>query len=400
MAVIEHGVPRVRRGAHISADRSAILAPVLVVAAILGLLVWVQLAVYHGDPAGFVVFGQRLTHSTHPPAGAPVTSPSGYDGQIYWLQAHDPLLVHRSTLNDLHNAEPGYRLQRPAYPALAYLLAAGQAAALPWTLLGINVVAIIALTAAFSAYCRRRGWSCWWALAAGLAPGLLLASLRDLSDVMATTTMLAGLLTWQSGRRWTTAALLAVSALTREPMALAVLAIAVDAVARSWRRRDQHGAWRRGLAQVWPVLLLPAAAVLGWQVYIHAKEASVAAATGPPVGLFSGYVNEVRTMIKHQPAAIAVWDTVYVSLMAVGSLVALWLLRRRVSAAGVAAVLFAATLTIIVFGDQWGDTRYSAPMFGALLIAGLELQSRSALTVCTLVTGMSLFLPVVAFGVW
>ncbi len=103
------------------------LGPVLVVAVVLGFLIAARLSTYHGNAAGFVLFGQRYVHYTHPPAGAPINSPDGYDGQFYWLQATDPLLLHHSTLADIHNTAPGYHLQRPAYPALAYALAAGHA---------------------------------------------------------------------------------------------------------------------------------------------------------------------------------------------------------------------------------------------------------------------------------
>ena len=64
----------------------------------------------------------------------------------------------------------------------------------------------------------------------------------------------------------------------------------------------------------------------------------------------------------------------------------------------VAALLFAISLTVIVFGDQWGDTRYSAPLLGAVLIAGLDMRSRRAQLICALAAGMTLFLPAAIVG--
>jgi hypothetical protein len=53
---------------------------------------------------------------------------------------------------------------------------------------------------------------------------------------------------------------------------------------------------------------------------------------------------------------------------------------------------------VIVFGDQWGDTRYSAPLFGAVLIAGLDMRSRRAQLICALAAAMTLFLPAAIVG--
>ena len=59
-------------------------------------------------------------------------------------------------------------------------------------MLAINLLVVLAITAAFAAYARRRGWSGWWALAVGLTARLLLATMRDLSDPLAAASMLAG----------------------------------------------------------------------------------------------------------------------------------------------------------------------------------------------------------------
>ena len=107
--------------------RSSHLAgPILVVALGLTGLIVPRLVAYHGNPSGFVQFGHYFAPQTHPPDGAIVGSPIGYDGQFYWIQARDPLVLHPSTLADIDAAGRGYNLQRVAYPALAALLAIGQ----------------------------------------------------------------------------------------------------------------------------------------------------------------------------------------------------------------------------------------------------------------------------------
>jgi hypothetical protein len=375
------------------------MAPVLVVAVVLGFFIATRLSVYHGKAAGFVLFGQRYVKYTHPPAGAPIRSPIGYDGQFYWIQANDPLLLRDSTLSNLHNTAPGYHLQRLAYPALAYVFAAGQRGALPWTLLGVNVVAVLAITAAFSYYARRRGWSCWWALAVGLTPGLLMPVLRDLSDPLAIAGMLGGLLAWERDRPWLAAASLTVGALAREPMILAVVAVAIDAAWNWWRVRREPGALGDALRRAWPAVVIPAAAFIAWQVYIRGRYSLGAAASSSPVlPPFKDFVDEVRYALRNDSASTALWDIIYLSLVVSAMVAAVVLVVRRVTAPTVAALLFTISLTVIVFGDQWGDTRYSAPLFACVLLAGLEQGSRRATLVCALAAGMTVFLPAAIVG--
>jgi hypothetical protein len=382
----------------------ALAGPVLAVAVVLGLLIVSRLAIYHGDAAGFVLFGHHSAQYTHPPAGAPVKSRFGYDGQFYWIQANDPLLLHQSTLVDLHATNPNYGMQRVAYPALAYLLAAGRRGALPWSLLAVNVLSVLAITAAFAVYARRRGWSGWWALAIGLTPGLLMPSLRDLSDPLAVAAMLGGLLAWQGGRPWLAGGLLTVAALAREPMLIAAVAIGADVTWRSLRVRRDHAAVKTLVRRAWPPVVIPLVSYAGWQVYIHGRYSAGAAATSKPVlPPFRDFVNEVRVALHAGVPTAGMWDLVYVALMLAGIGAAIALLIRsfrcgQARVAAVAAVLFAAVLTVIVFGDQWGDTRYSAPLFAALLLGGLELRSRSALAVCAAVTAMTVVMPLALTG--
>jgi hypothetical protein len=391
--------PPTTKRRRLARESMAVAGPVIVVAVVLGLLIVSRFSIYHGNPAGFVLFGRNFVRYTHPPSGAPVKSAFGYDGQFYWIQATDPLLLHRSTIVDLRGAGRGYEFQRMAYPALAFLFAAGQRDALPWALLGVNVFSVLAITVAFAVYLRRRGRSCWWSLAVGLMPGLLMPTLRDLSDTLATASMLGGLLAWYGGRRWWAGGLLALACLSREPMTLAVVAIGVDAVALWWRARHQAGALRRIIGQAWPAVIVPATAYLGWRAYIHVRVGAMASPDTPGFPPFKDFVDEVRTMTAGTITFAAVWDVVYLGLILIGMGEAVWLLLRRVTAAGMTALLTAVSLTVVYFGDQWGDTRYSAPLFAALLLAGLEQRSRAAVRVCVAAASMTLFLPLVIAGV-
>jgi len=385
-------------GLRLQLDGTSVAGPVLVVAVVLGFLIGGRLLVYHGNPTGLIQFGQRFVQYTHPPRGAIVASPTGYDGQFFWTAAQDPLLLHAGTIANLDRAGGAYRLQRMAYPALAYILALGQPQAIPWTLLIVNVLAILGITTGFAVYARSRGWSTWWALAIGLQPGFLLATMRDLSDPVATASMLGGLLMWQLRRSWWAAALLVIAVLAREPMTLAVVAIAVDAVARWWRSRREPGAFWRAARNAWPAVVVPAAAFLAWQVHIHARYGGGAASTAdtPDLSILRDYVVEAQRTVDHDSALGAAWDLIYLILILAGMGCAIALLRHSITAARAAALLFALNTTVVLFGDQWGVSRYGLPVFAALLLGGLDQRprfaaSRVAISISVVAAAMTVF---------
>ena len=103
-------------------------------------------------------------------------------------------------------------------------LAGGQSGAIPFALLAVNVALLLGGAAAFAVYARRQGWSTMWTLAVALAPGMLLATERDLSDPLAMVGLLSGLLLLRAGRRWPAALGLTVAVLTREVTMLAIVA--------------------------------------------------------------------------------------------------------------------------------------------------------------------------------
>jgi len=59
----------------------------------------------------------------------------------------------------------------------------------------------------------------------------------------------------------------------------------------------------------------------------------------------------------------------------------------------VAALLFALSLLVLKFGDPWSYSRLSAPMFAALLIAGLLRRDRPALAISVAGAVLTLVMP-------
>jgi hypothetical protein len=140
---------------------------------------------------------------------------AGYDGQFFYFMALDP--VEARHYMDL----PAYRYQRVLYPAAAWAISfGGHADLLPIALILVNLIAVGAGTLVIGRYLRRRGCSPWWAALFGLAPGILLAVQRDLSEPLAFTLTAIGVITLEEGEGRRRAALagglFALAALTRQ----------------------------------------------------------------------------------------------------------------------------------------------------------------------------------------
>jgi hypothetical protein len=282
-------------------------------------------------------------------------------------------------------------MQRAAYPALAFLIAAGRPGAIPFALLAVNVIVLLAVAGGFAVYARRRGWSPLWAVAIALMPGMLLPALRDLSDPLATACVLAGLLAWQSGRRWPAALALTVAVLTREVMMVVVVAMAADAGVRAWRARGIPGALRDVASRSWPVLV-PTAAFAAWQVYVTARYGGGVGGAGLGLPLLN-LVQEVRASIRNESPFIAAWDLVYVLLMLAASVAALMSLRRRVTVLSAGACALALGVLVPTFGDVWSDTRLSAPLFAVLLVDGLQRRDRRSVLIGAAAAAMTIVIP-------
>lgn len=274
---------------------------------------------------------------------------------------------------------------------------------------------MLAITAAVAAYARSVGRSVWWALAVGLTPGLVMGTLRDLGDPLATTAMLGGLIAYERGRRWPAAMLLTLGVLAREPMIVAVAAVGIDMLSGLWRARSASDS-RRRVARAWPVVIVPVLFFVGWQLYTrsltlpavasaplaHARATSITRAPAgsdtlnlPP---FNDFKDEIRRTTTIDTPAATVWDLVYIALVLAGMVAAVAALRRGPWASTVTAVLSAAVVTVIFFGDQWGISRYGAPMFGALLLSGLRAGVRASPRLCAAAAALTLLVPFVVPG--
>lgn len=208
---------------------------------------FVSLRLEQHDALWFVHLGSQFlsaSHTSHvirPALGAQNTL--GYDGQYYFAYAADPSHAH-----DYMGGQAGIVYSRVLYPAVARATSAGSVTALPYALLIVNLVAVLAGTAAVALWFLKRGFSPWPAVLYGLYPGLIVTVFRDLTEPLAYGLAALAVLAFDRDRtqRLTISALLfALAILTREtvvPFALAG-AVALGLADRGSRGRFRRAAW-------------------------------------------------------------------------------------------------------------------------------------------------------------
>ena len=177
-----------------SARVAAVRASAIGVAAY---VVWVTtvLATHGADPSWFVRFGvdAKQTMLGRQVLGSVITHPGiGADGQLFWILARDPLLLHpQQTAAWLDR--PIYRAQRVAYPALAAPWRLFGERSLLWGLLLENI-SLVAIGSYFTARLAiASGLPARTALAFAFNPGVIFATMFDLSDVLALAATVAAL---------------------------------------------------------------------------------------------------------------------------------------------------------------------------------------------------------------
>lgn len=145
--------------------------------------------------------------------GANSKNAVGYDGQFYYYIALDP----RDARYYMDNAV--YRYTRVVYPLAARLLALGQPSLIPYTLIAVNWLAIVAGTLAVAAWLKRRRLSPWLALVYGFYPGLFIALRFDLTEALSYAFVALAVLLLDGDRPWRavwSGLAFALAALTRE----------------------------------------------------------------------------------------------------------------------------------------------------------------------------------------
>ena len=199
----------------------------------------------------FVHIGSDFLSAAHtsdvirPSLGAQNTF--GYDGQYYFVAAlHIEAQVPEPVVHvDYMGGNAGVVYSRAFYPAVSRGVSFGSVAALPYAMLVVNLLAVLAGTAAVALWFVKRGFTPWPALLYGLFPGLVVSSFRDLTEPLAFgLAAVAGLAfdRTRTRRLMLSALLFALAVLTRETIVPFALAGAA-ALALDDRRRVQSDRW-------------------------------------------------------------------------------------------------------------------------------------------------------------
>ena len=152
----------------------------------------------------------------------------GYDGQFFYYMALDP-----GGAPAYLDKPASYRYARVLYPFAARAAALGRPSLVPWTLLLINLAALVGGTLALALLLQRRGASPFFAFLFGFAPGLYEAVSRDLSEPLAYSLVLAALTVWwwdNKPRPWAAGIVFGLAGITRETTLIFPLALAVAAL--------------------------------------------------------------------------------------------------------------------------------------------------------------------------
>ena len=165
-----------------------------------------------------------------------------YDGVYFYAIARDPLARERHPLID----RPGYRYGHPGYGWLAWLLSLGRTAAIPAALLTIGLASVAVAAFAASLIATDHGWSPWGGLVAvAFNPGVVYSITADTSEPLALALTLLALLAWARRRLVLAGIALVAACLTKEPLVLVPVGLALWEVVEALRGRRAPDLFRR-----------------------------------------------------------------------------------------------------------------------------------------------------------
>lgn len=233
-------------------------APALVAAL---LYAWFLITLIHArsdDVSRFVVAGGPGVDARAVPPGLTVRSDlAGYDGTMFYRLALNPF-TREQTAHGITLDNPAYRQQRIGYPLLAWIASLGRARALPWVLVLINYLGVIAIAWTGALIAVHFEANAMWGLAFALYPGFLMTISRDLSEIVACAFLLGAVLAFLKERPYLGASLLTFAIFTREMAIIVAIALLLR---RKWTALIPAGlfaVWQIALGLMWGVLPLKA----------------------------------------------------------------------------------------------------------------------------------------------
>ena len=302
-----------------------------------------------GDPLSFAFIGTRF--SERDPDGT-----VGYDGQFFYFIARDGADAVP------YIDGPAFRYQRILYPVVSRALALGQADAVPWTLILVNVLAHSGGAALVAYLLASRGVSPWYALVYAAWIGGLYGVRFNLSEPLCFALGLAALIAYRHERlRWT-ALLLILATLTKELGLIFAGALALHAVSkRRW-------GWSMLLAGA-PLLAL----LLWWgflALWLPDRPTQYPAARFSRLP-FGGLLREEDPL---EFALLVIWLVIPALVLLLAALRQMW--RRRAVPLEAALVVTSVGFLAIMPGVSWDDPVAAYRVAMAIVPAGLLFAAR------------------------
>lgn len=338
-----------------------------------------QLARNHWDPTLFLSFSQEMDgmreYGERALGRDVIVRPfDGHDGQFYFIQASDPLLLDPERHVGLTDF-PVYRGQRVFYPFVAGLGGLLDPSLIVWTLIGVNVFAMALGSWSVGALADHAGASSWWGLAFALNQGFVAELILDGSGVLAAALAFSGVLALQRGRSGYSAALFLLASLTRE----ALVVVPLGAAAWLWSQRER----RRAFALAGPSLIATAlwAGYVRMQLQLWPEIGQTPNLGTPIVGIIESF-RIAPSDFLHPATRIGVALSFF--------LYASFMLRGRyplVAWSFAGFIPLGLLLTVDVWASYWNITRAVAPLLTALVI--LWVSRSSAVTSADLDEGVA-----------
>ncbi|MEM8780151.1 MAG: hypothetical protein AAGF26_15020 [Cyanobacteria bacterium P01_G01_bin.49] len=229
-----------------------LLISVLVVAAITSYLYWVK---FDGNITAFFRIGSILPLSPYLNPGTTVIYQGeiGYDGQQFLSLAFDPFLHNPETINSLDH--PIYRYRRIFYPLISYCLSFGNRTLIPYIMVGINVISIIAIVAIASLYFQSNTKFKYQPLLALCIPGIWMVLSLGTADLLSSVFLIGAFYCYRYDKPIGTAIFISLGCLTRETLLLMWLALFIASFLEKKSQQIKQLLW----ALLPPVL---------WTIYI------------------------------------------------------------------------------------------------------------------------------------
>ncbi len=269
-------------------DRPALVAVICALAALI--FVGALLLRSGGDPSRLVHAAPPWTDARAAPGSLTVQpADQGFDGQFFYRIAVSPLSTRRTVagvrfdLRALRNA-------RWLYGAMGWAGSGGDRDVVPWALIGLNVLAAVAIGGLSGALARDSTRHAAWGLVLALYPGFAYSQSLDTSELVAAAFLLAALLALRR-KRWGVAAIaFTLAVLTRDTTVVVPVGIAAAAVWTGWRDRGTE-AVRCFAAGVTPIAVFAI-----WQVVQRVRFGAVPLTSSGDNNLtvpFGGLLHEV-----------------------------------------------------------------------------------------------------------